>query len=211
MSQHLSTTPRTAPPHARRREPQRCAGHTPRPRWGAVALLVAGCGLLGTGAFASWQATASASSATMRAATVGATVVGATGGQLTTPVSELLPGDWLYRYVDVTNTSSVAGAFTGSVSSTALGSGLTVAVDSCSADWNPATAACPGTQSALASGPLTSALAVTHGSLAPGAVQHVRYKVTVDSSAPASMMGTSGALTMAVVADLVGGRDRTTG
>lgn len=200
------TTPGASP------EQQDCARHSSRRRRvGAVVLVVGGCSLLGTGAFASWQATASASSASLKAATVGATVVGATGGQLTTPVSDLLPGDWLYRYVDVTNTSTVAGAFTGTVSSAALGSGLTAVVESCSATWTTASASCSGTQTVLASGSVGSGLAVAHGTLAPGAVQHVRYKVTLDPSAPSSLMGTTGSLSMSVVSDLVGNRDRTTG
>ncbi|TNM69715.1 hypothetical protein FHN55_02935 [Streptomyces sp. NP160] len=205
----LASSP-TAPSASR--EQKDCPSHSHRRRrLGAVVLLVGGCSLLGTGAFASWQATASASSASLRAATVGATVVGATGGQLTTPVSDLLPGDWLYRYVDVTNTSTVVGAFTGTVSSAALGSGLTAVVESCSAAWNTAAATCPGTQNVLASGSVGSGLAIAHGILAPTAVQHVRYKVTVDPSAPASLMGTTGSLSMSVVSDLVGNRDRTTG
>lgn len=209
----MSSAPHPAPvPTPATARPADCARHRGRRRrLGALALLTAGATLLGTGAFASWQATANASTATLRAATAGATVVGASGGQLTTPVSNLLPGDWLYRYVDVTNTSSVTGSFTGTVTASGLGSGLTVLVESCAAGWNTAAATCPGTPTTIATGSLSSPLSITHGTLAPTAVQHVRYKVTVDALAPSSLMGQSGALDLAVTSNLVGGYDRTSG
>jgi hypothetical protein len=198
--------------------PAHCARHGRRRRLaGAAVLAVAGTALVGTGAFSAWDATASATGA-LGAGSVAVSMVDANGGSFSTGVANLLPADYFYRYVDVTNSGSAASTFTGSVSATGdLAGQLQVEVTSCSVAWTTVSGAstCTGTTSVLATGtPTTSTpLTVAHGTIATGAAaaQHVRYKVTFASGAPTSMQGKTGSIAASVSNTVVGGSDRTGG
>ena len=181
----------------------------------AIALACGGAALVGAGAFSSWDTTASVSSGSLSAASGTATLLDANGGTFTTGVSNLLPGDFFYRYVDVRNDGTSANTFTGTVAATGDLAGQ-VAVDAvtCSLPWIGNI--CAGvTSTSLGSGtPATGApVAITHGTIATGtaAAQHVRYKFTFSNAAPSTLMGKSGSLTIAVSNTLVGGTDRTAG
>lgn len=185
----------------------------------ALALAAVGATLVSAGAFSSWDATASVSSGALSAGSGAATMLDANGGSFTTGVANLLPGDWFFRYVDVRNDGSQAGTFTGSVTATGdLAGQLTVDAVTCSLPWTTiaGTSTCAGTTgTSIGSGTPTSTspVTVTHGTVAPGALaaQHVRYRFTFSSAAPASMQGKTGAVTIAVNNTVVGGNDRTHG
>lgn len=183
---------------------------------GAAAVAVAGVSLIGTGAFSAWDATASVSSGGIGAAVVTPALVDANGGAFTTAVSNLLPADYYYRYVDVQNNGSAASTYTGTVAASGdLAGYMTVEVVSCSVAWTaPAgVSTCTGTQTTLGSGtPTTSTpLTVTHGSITNGIAnaQHVRYKVTFSATAPITLQGKTGSISATVSNTVVGGRDRT--
>lgn len=187
-----------------------------RRRVAAVALAVGGATMLSTGAFAAWETTASAQSGALSAASGSAALLDANGGTFTfSGVSNLVPNDYFYRYVDVRNDGTGPNTFTGAVAATGdLAGHLTVEATTCTAAWNPTTGACTGTTSApIGSGtPTTSTpVAINHGTIATGAanVQHVRYRFTFNNSAPTALQGKNGALTISVNNTLVGGNDRT--
>jgi len=186
-----------------------------RPRGiAAVALAAGGATLVGAGAFSAWDATTSVTSGGLSAGTSSAaTVVDAAGGTFSTGVSNLLPGDYFYRYLNVTNTGAAA-TFTGAVAVTGQLAGyLAVDAATCPTSWTIATATCAGVASppSIGSGtPTTSTpTAVAHGAIANAAVQYVRYKFTFSDAAPNSLQGTSGAVAISVSNTVVGGTDRT--
>ncbi len=205
--------------HARDPRPTRHSGRhsgaCPRSldRWRRpLAALVAagGVGLLSTGAYASWQATASASTASLDAATSSLEAIDASGGRLSVAVGDLLPGDWLHRYVDVKNAGTVAAATTQTAQATGpLSAGLLVSASTCSVAWDTAAGTCAGTTTALGSGPLTSPVVLGTTSIAAGGVAHVRYRVELASTAPQSLMGSTATVTVSATTNLVGGRERT--
>src|SRR5262245_56703073 len=71
---------------------------------------LAGAALTGSGVFASWAATAQATTGSQQAATVGATNTDTNGTVFTSGVGTLLPGDYLYRYANLVNTGDLAQA-----------------------------------------------------------------------------------------------------
>jgi len=176
----------------------------------ALALAVAGGSLIGAGAFVSWDASASALSA------------GPTGGVRLTDVSEstftdavagLLPGDYLYRYLDVTNDGGQPSTFTGAVTVTGdLAGQLSVDAVSCSVPWATEAGAstCTGTTSPSRGAGIPTAtvpLGIDHGMIATGTgnAQHVRYTFTLLRTAPSSTQGTTGAVDIAVSDTVIGG------
>ncbi|NEK86108.1 hypothetical protein GCU60_10105 [Blastococcus saxobsidens] len=194
----------------------------PRPRRrriAALALAAGGATLVSAGAFSSWDATANVTSGTLSAGTGSAQLLDANGGIFTTGVSNLLPADWFYRYVDVQNDGSQASNFTGTVTVTGdLAGQLAVEATSCSVAWTTVAgvSTCTGTTKPLA-GPATPAagvpVAVNHGSIGSGAAnaQHVRYMFTFSSGAPATLKGKTGSIAIGVTGTVVGGTDRTAG
>lgn len=183
-----------------------------------VVLGVGGVGLIGSGALASWQVTASKNSGALNAATSGADLLDANGGTFTTSVADLVPGDYFYRYVDVQNKAAAASTFTGTVTATGdLAPQLSVLAETCPISWTMAsgvsTCAAPAGSTSIGTGALTSAVATTHGSIGAGVLnaQHVRYKFTFATTAPTTLQGKTGSLSIAVSNTLVGGNDRTNG
>ena len=171
-----------------------------------------GAGLLSTGAYASWQATASASTASLDAATTSLEAIDASGGRLSVAVADLLPGDWLHRYVDVKNAGSGAAPTALTASATGpLSAGLLVSATACSVAWDTTAGTCGGTTTALGGGPLTGTVTTGTSSIPAGGVQHVRYRLELSSTAPQTLMGTTATVTVSASTTLVGGRERTTG
>lgn len=193
-----------------------CTAARPR-RLAALALALGGATLVGAGALSSWDVTADASSGALTAARAGVTLLDANGGQFTTAVADLLPGDWFDRYVDVRNDGSGPATFTGAVTATGdLAGQLSVDVHACSSPWTRVlgVSTCTGTETALASGILSGTqVTVAHGEIRTGtaAAQHVRYRFSFSPSAPASVQGKAGSVAVSVSNTLVGGRDRTGG
>jgi len=182
----------------------------------AMALTVGGAALVSTGAFAAWDATASAQSGALSAASGSAALLDANGGSFTfTGVSNLVPRDFFYRYVDVRNDGTGSNTFTGTVAADGeLAGQIVVEAVTCTTSWNTTTAACGGTTGApIGSGTPTAStpVPVNHGVIATGAanVQHVRYKFTFADTAPTALQGKNGSLTISVNNTLVGGNDRT--
>jgi hypothetical protein len=181
----------------------------------AIALAVGGATMLSTGAFAAWETTASAQSGALSAASGSAALLNANGGSFTFGgVSNLVPNDYFYRYVDVRNDGTGSNTFTGSVAASGdLAGQIAVEAATCATAWNTTTGACGGTSTPIGGGSptATTPATVTHGVIATGAanVQHVRYKFTFASTAPTTLQGKNGALTISVNNTLVGGTDRT--
>ena len=183
---------------------------TPRHRHrfsGTAVLTVAGLAFTGIWAFASWQAITLPSSGQAGAAGAAgdaAAVLDADGGSFTTGVADLLPGDHFYRYVDVRNDGHLPTDFVGTVSADgALAGHLAVEATSCTLPWVTAGGASTcADPTPLGSGvPATGApVPITHGQIATGDVgaQHVRYRVTFSPTAPDSLQGQAGTISIAV-------------
>ncbi len=181
----------------------------------AFAVAALGLVLLGGGVFAAWAPSASMTSDAHGAATVAAQVADTNGTTFATAVSNLLPGDYVHRYVDLTNTGSVDQTFTGTVTgSGALAPALTVQVDSCSDAW-AADGSCTGAVTALRTPVATDPSAsMTFPSVAPGEVHHLRFRFTLVSDADqATYEGTSASerVDISGAPTTAGGRDRTAG
>jgi hypothetical protein len=175
----------------------------------------AGVALLGSGVFAAWSPTASISSGSMGSADLAVTLVDTNGTTFNTAVSNLLPGDYLYRYADLTNTGSVAQTFSGSVTgSGVLAPAMTVKVDTCSVSWS-ANGSCSGTTSSILTATATNPAAnVSFPSMASNAVTHARFQFQLATSASqGTYQGTSAteAVSLAGSATVSGGQDRTAG
>lgn len=183
-----------------------------RRRLALTAAAVAGVSMVTTGAFASWNASTTATSGALNAANGTVTMVDANGGTFNSAVANLLPGDYFHRYVNLTNDGSATAPFAGTLAGTGdLGAQLSAAVDTCSVPWTApgGVSTCTGTTTPLlASAPITSPVNVTYGTIA--SVQYVRYTFTFSSAAPATMQGKTGAIAATVNTALVGGRNRTT-
>lgn len=190
--------------------PDKPAPRRQRRRLGVIAAAVAGVSMVTTGAFASWNATATANTGALNAASGTVAMVDANGGTFASSVTNLLPGDYFYRYVNLTN-DGTAAPYAGTLSGTGdLGAQLTGAADACSVPWTApgGVSTCTGTTTPLlATVPLTSAATVTYGTITT--VQYVRYSFTFSASAPQSLQGKTGAIAATVNTTLVGGRNRT--
>lgn len=183
-----------------------------RRRLALTAAGVAGVSMVTTGAFASWNASTTASSGALNAANGTVAMVDANGGTFNSAVANLLPGDYFYRYVNLTNDGSATAPFAGTLAGTGdLGAHLSAAVDTCSVPWTSTAGAssCTGTTTPLlASTSIASPANITYGTIA--SVQYVRYTFTFSTGAPATMQGKAGVITATVNTALVGGRNRTT-
>ena len=116
----------------------------------ATAGAVAGVLMIGAGAFAAWTSSTTVTTGTYSAATVTASDADHDGTVFTSAISDLLPGDYAYRYRTLTNTGSVTQSFsaavTGAGALTGTG-GLQVTVDSCATAW--ASGVCAGGSSSV--------------------------------------------------------------
>lgn len=179
------------------------------------ALTVAGASLLGAGTYAAWTSSDVATTGAQTTATVTQTNTDVNSTTFTTALTDLLPGDYLYRYRDVHNTGSVAQTMSAAVAGTGVyvaTGGLFVAVDRCTVLWTGSS--CSGTTSAvLASTDVATLPTASIGALAVDAHAYLRYTFTLASAASYATFG--GAKTGTVVVTTTGatraGQDRTTG
>lgn len=180
----------------------------------ALGLALGGVTLVGSGVFSAWSVTSGVTTGALTAAASAVAMVDANGGTFSTPVPDLLPGDYFYRYVDLRNTSGTTGAYAGNVAATGdLAAVLSVQVDSCPQPW-ATDHTCAGTSVPITvQTPASSPVATDYGQIAPGDAgrKHVRYKFTFSADAPATAMGKSGTVTANVVGTVMGNRNRTTG
>lgn len=183
---------------------------------GVVALTVVGLALAGTGVFASWVATTSATTGAVNTAQLGLTYSDTNGTTFNSGVSNMLPGDYLYRYADLSNTGGLSETFSATVSGsgaiTAAG-GLQITVDKCSVAW-AGNGSCSGTTTNLVTTrDVATAGTVTLDTIAGSGADHLRYKFTLNSLADVSFQGTSGSVTVSISGSsaVSGGQDRTSG
>jgi len=171
-----------------------------------------GAVLAGTGAFATWTATTSASN-TVASGTVLIALgnTGASTNRLTVNASGLVPGDTIQRSFNLTNTGSqnlASVALTTTATSSSLldtdtTNGLQMVIDRCSVAWtesgsSPAfTYSCSGsTTTIITTRPVIgSSLTMSGlGALTAGATDFLRLTLTFPSSAGASFQGISSTL-----------------
>lgn len=182
-----------------------------RRRAGAVGAALGGLAMVSSGAFASWQATATANTGALTAASATVAMVDANGGTFSSAVSNLLPGDYFYRYVNLSNDGTATAPYSGTLGATGdLGPQLTASADACSVPWTSpgGVSTCTGTTTALlAATSIATPAAVTYGPIT--STLHVRYSFTFSTAAPATLQGKAGTITATVSTALVGGRNRT--
>ena len=160
-------------------------------RLAAAAVIAAGgLALTGVGVYASLQATASntapqaVSSATLKL------TMADNGAGFTTAMSSLVPGDVTNRFVELTNGgTSAAQALTIGVADPTptkltndATNGLQVSISSCPVMWTTA-GVCGGTATPLvttsASALRATAASLIPGPIAAGAVQHLKFSITL--------------------------------
>jgi hypothetical protein len=189
------------------------AGLRPRLRLVVIAIGAIGSLCIGGGVFAAWTPTTSISSGSMAAANLAVTLVDVNGTTFNTAVPNLLPGDFLNRYADLTNTGSVSQTFSGTVTgSGSLGPAMTVKVDTCSVAWS-ANGTCSATTTAVLAATATSpAASVSFPALATNGVSHARFQFQLASNANQTTYqgtNTTEAVSLAGTATVAGGQDRT--
>ncbi|GGK33384.1 hypothetical protein GCM10010124_27650 [Pilimelia terevasa] len=186
--------------------------------WTAVATLAAGGALLaGGGVFAAWTSTANAAGGTNEATNVGMAHVDTNGTTFSTGVANLLPGDYVYRYANLTNTGSASEVFTATAAGTGVlagAGGLQFAVDTCPAAW-ASDGTCSGTVAVVAATTdVAGATPVSLGTVAANGVRYLRYKVQLNGTADQStFQGKQGAVNVTITGTTAsnGNRNRTAG
>ena len=171
-----------------------------------------GAVLAGTGAFATWTATTSASN-TVASGTVLIALgnTGASTNRLTVNASGLVPGDTIQRSFNLTNTGSqnlASVALTTTATSSSLldtdaTNGLQMVIDRCSVAWtesgsSPAFSySCSGSTTTIITSRavIQSSLTMSGlGALTAGATDYLRLTLTFPSSAGATFQGISSTL-----------------
>lgn len=181
----------------------------------AIAAALSGALLLGSGVFAAWTPTGVMTSGSYDSADLAVQLVDANGTTFSTGVSGLLPGDYMYRYADLTNSGTVAQTFTGSVTGTGILAGaVTVKVDSCSVSW-ASNGTCSGTTTAVKAETITSSpVSFSFSSMAVSAVKHIRFLFKLDANAnQGTYQGQSVSEEIAISGSstVSGGQDRSAG
>ena len=187
-------------------------------RW----LLLGGVGMLGaamtsSGVFASWVATAQNTSGSVQAAALGVTHTDTNGTVFSSGVTNLLPGDYLYRYAKLVNTGGLAQDFVAAIAGSGVmagAGGLQIAVDSCSLAW-AGDGSCAGTLLPVATvRDVASAGTITLGQIAANGTSYLRYEMQLSATADqTTLQGATGSLTVTIsgTTPVSGGRDRTAG
>jgi hypothetical protein len=171
------------------------------------AAVIGGGALVGSGVFASLNATAfntsgqAVNTQTLILTQAASGVTGITGG-ISTAISNIAPGDVVNRFVILTNGGTMAATNLrlglADSTPTALTSnatnGLQIAIDECSVAW-AAGGTCSGTTTvALASTPATTLISgsqtLSVSSLAASAVNHLRIKLTLPAGSETTTNGT---------------------
>ena len=186
-------------------------------RRAAALLLATGAVLTATGTWAAWQSTGSLTQAVNSAeVTVNVADGGSGAATWSTGISNLLPGDYFFRWVNVTNTGSVPQTFAGSLSGTlTLPNAMTAWVSSCSVAFTSGSTACSGTSTDLLGSSATPAAfgsLASLGSINAGATKHLLVKVVFsDSANQATYSDQSSVLTLSFTGTATGGNNRTEG
>ncbi len=198
--------------------PRKIAFSLPRGVSSTTAIAAAATALVGAGAFAAWTSTSSSTTGSLTAATVTQTNVDANSTTFTTALTNMLPGDFLYRYRILTNTGSVTQTMTGAVTNSGVlagTGGLEMKVDSCSVAWTTVAgvSTCAGTPtSILGVTGVSTDPAISYGSLAAAGVQNLRYTFDLPANAnQGTFQGQTGTVTVAVTGATAAASDRTTG
>jgi hypothetical protein len=188
-----------------------------RRRRAAALLLAAGAVLTASGTWAAWQSTGSLTQ-TVDSANVTVNVAdgGSGAATWTTAISNLLPGDYFYRWVELTNTGSVPQSFASTLSGTlTLPNAMTAWVSSCTAAFTTGSTTCSGTSADLLGTSGTPAVFGTLsglGSISAGATKHLLVKVIFSASAnQATYQNQNSVLTLSFTGTATGGNDRTNG
>jgi len=184
-----------------------------RRRLGVAAFLVGGVSLVSAGAFASWTTTSQATSGAVTAAMAAVDLIDANSSTFTAPMSDVLPGDYWYRYVDLRNDGSAGSTYSGLITATGDLTGvLNAQAERCSIAWT-SNGQCLGTTTTLLADTLATDVGVTvnYGTIAPGTlgVAHVRFRFKMLDTASQTLMGKTGTLAISVSGMTTGGRDRT--
>jgi hypothetical protein len=182
--------------------------------------LVVGTGVIGTllmggGVMAAWSPSTSLTSGSYGAADLAVQMVNANGTTFSAGVSNLLPGDYMNRYADLTNNGSVAQTFQGTITGAGtLANALTVKVDNCSVAW-AVNGTCSGTTTAVKAATSTAApVTFSTASMAVNELKHLRFRFELDSAADqATYQGTTATQQISIVGSstVPGGQDRTAG
>ncbi|MDP9101367.1 MAG: hypothetical protein M3N21_04380 [Actinomycetota bacterium] len=198
--------------------PRKIALSLPRGVSSTTAIAAAATALVGAGAFAAWTSTSTSTTGSLTAATVTHTNADTNGTTFTTALTNMLPGDFLYRYRTLTNTGSVSQTFTGATSGTgtlAGTGGLELKVDSCTVAWTTVAgvSTCTGTITPiLATAGVSTSPAISYGSLAAAGVVNLRYEIDLPAGASqATFQGQTGTVTVAITGATAAASDRTAG
>lgn len=170
------------------------------------AAIIGGGALVGSGVFASLNATAfntagqSVTTQTLKLTQAASGTTGLTGG-ITTAISNMAPGDVVNRFIDITNAGTMAGTNLNlklaDASSTALTTdatkGLQIAIFECATAWTAA-GACAGTPttvmaSTAASSLVSTAKALSVGSLDSEAISRLRIEITLPAGSETTVNG----------------------
>jgi hypothetical protein len=184
-----------------------------RRRVGIAAFLVGGVSLVSAGAFASWTTTSQTTSGAVTAAMAAVDLIDANSSTFTAPMSDVLPGDYWYRYVDLRNAGSSASSYNGLITATGDLTGvLNAMAERCSLAWT-SSGQCLGTTTTLLADTVATDTGVTvnYGTIAPGTpgAAHVRFRFKMLDTASQTLMGKTGTLAISVSGVTTGGRDRT--
>ena len=167
------------------------------------AALIGGGALVGSGVFASLNATAfntTGQSVTTETLKLTQAASGATGG-ITTAISNMAPGDVVNRFIDITNAGTMDGTnlrlkladSAATALTTDATNGLQIAIYECATAWS-ALGACAGTPttvmaSTAASSLVSTAKAVSVSSLASTAVSRLRIELTLPAGNETTVNG----------------------
>jgi spore coat-associated protein N len=178
----------------------------------SASVLGAAASIAGLATYATFTSSTSASqSVSSGTVTIGLGATGASTNRLNVAATNIAAGDTVQRTVDLINSGSInlaslaltSSATTSSLLDTDTTNGLQLVIDKCSAAWTesgsaPAyTYSCSGTTSSvLASHAVVgSNLTLSNlGALTAGATDHLRFTLTLPSSAPNTMQNQSSVL-----------------
>lgn len=186
----------------------------------ATSLVVAGAAAIaGSGVYASWTSTAG-QGATLTSATVTSSFANNGTNTFATPVGNMVPGDFLYRYADLHNSGSVGQSFVlatkgvGGVDDlTGATDGLQVQLLGCSAAWvNDACGDVGGPTTPQSLAYITDAgTASSAFTLPAGAHLYVQAKLVLPSDASSSFAGKTDTITITETGTAAAGGDRSAG
>lgn len=167
------------------------------------AAVIGGGALVGSGVFASLNATAfntTGQSVTTETLKLNQAASGASGG-ITTAISNMAPGDVVNRFIDITNAGTMSGTnltlkladATSTALTTDAANGLQIAIYECATAWSAA-GACAGTPttvmaSTAASSLVSTAKAVSVSSLASNAISRLRIELTLPTGNETTVNG----------------------